>query len=468
LKSKLENTIRRPRYAIIDVETTGTGYKTGKITEIAIIIHDGREVVDSFNTLINPEQKIPWQIQQLTGISNAMVENAPKFYEVAKKIVEMTGDCIFVAHNASFDYNFIRQEFEYLGYDYRREKICTVKLSRKLIPHKRSYSLKNICQELNIANTNPHRAFGDAAATTKLFELLLSIDPNPAEINLQGLNSRLQPETIKNLPEAPGVYFFLDDEARILYVGKSKNIKARVMSHLSNCATKRALEMKNAVAEIHFELTGNELIALLLEAHEIGRHLPLYNRAQRRTMFNHGLFDYVDENGYLRLKVCKLDDCNGDAPLTTFNSVQAAKNYLFQLCETHNLCQKLCGLDSSRGSCFQYKIKECYGACLGEEPPESYNKRAEAVIGRFAYSQSSFLIIGQGRRKEESSVIWIENGRYHGFGFADTGNGDFQTPELLKEVVKPYTENKYVHSIIKSYLHHNPRVKVINLRRNDF
>jgi len=456
------------RYAIIDVETTGTGYKTGKITEIAILIHDGHKVVESFSTLINPEQKIPWQIQQLTGINNAMVENAPKFYEVAKKIVEITEDCIFVAHNASFDYNFIRQEFEYLGYNYQREKVCTVKLSRKLIPHKRSYSLKNICEELNIVNTNPHRAYGDALATARLLELLLAIDPNPAEINLQGLNSRLKPDTIKSLPESPGVYYFLNDESRIIYVGKSKNIRARVMSHLSNCATKRALEMKNAVAEIHFELTGNELVALLLEAHEIGRHLPIFNRAQRRTMFNHGLFDYLDENGYLRLKICKLDDCNGDAPLTTFNSMQAAKSYLFQLCETHSLCQKMCGLDSSRGSCFQYKIKECKGACIGEETPESYNLRAEAVIGKFAYTQSNFLIIGEGRNNEERSVIWIENGRYRGFGFADVKDSDFRTPEMLKDVVKPYTENKYVHSIIKSHLHHNPSMKVIGLQDNDF
>lgn len=458
-----DNNLTGVKYAIVDVETTGTSYKNGKITEIAILIHDGKKVIDEFSSLINPEQRIPYRIQQLTGINDRMVENAPKFFEVAKQIVEITEDCILVAHNASFDYNFLRQEFKYLGYDYKREKLCTVKLSRKLVPHKRSYSLKNICEELEILNHNPHRAFGDARATADLFSFLLSIDPNPAEINLQGLNSNLNPKDIKALSEEPGVYYFMDEKDNIIYVGKSKNIKSRILSHLSNCSTKRALEMKNKAARITYELTGNELIALLLESHEIHKHLPRFNRAQRRTMYNHGLFHYLDEEGYLRLKICKLDDCNGDTPLTTFNSSMSAKNFLFQLCEDYNLCQKLCGLYATKSSCFQYKIKECYGACIGKELPADYNVRVDKAIERFAYKNASFMILGDGRNDDEKSVVWVENGRYRGFGFvslqADTAN----QIEFLKDSVKPYTENKYVHSIIRSYLNHNPDAEVINL-----
>ncbi len=455
------------KYAIIDCETTGTSYKSGKITEIAILIHDGEKIVDEFSSLINPEQKIPYRIQQLTGINDRMVENAPKFYEVAKQIVELTEDCIFVAHNVSFDYNFIRQEFKYLGYDYQREKLCTVKLSRKLIPYKRSYSLKNICEELKIENTQAHRAFGDARATVELFQILLSIDPNPSEINLQGLNSSLKPEFIKSLPEETGVYFFLDEKQNIIYVGKSKNIKARVISHLSNFSTKRALEMKNKVANISYELTGNELVALLLESHEIHKHLPQYNRAQRRSMFNHGLFSELDDEGYLRLKICKLADCNGDVPLTTFNSAIAGKNFLFQICDDHHLCQKLCGLYTAKNSCFQYKIKGCYGACIGEESPDDYNTRVEKVIERYEYKKSNFMILGEGRTDDEQSAVWVEHGRYRGFGFisGDFGNNDQFT--FLKDCIKPYTENKYVHSIIRSYLGNNPGARVLELQSNN-
>lgn len=451
------------RYAIVDVETTGTSYKNGKITEIAILIHDGEKIVDEFSSLINPEQRIPYRIQQLTGISDRMVENAPKFFEVAKQVVEMTEDCVFVAHNAAFDYNFIRQEFKYLGYDYQREKLCTVKLSRKLVPYKRSYSLKNICEELNITNPNPHRAFGDARATADLFSFLLNIDPNPTEYQLRGLNSNLKPNFVKSLPEEPGVYYFLDEKAEVIYVGKSKNIKGRILSHLSNCSTKRALEMKNRVAHITYELTGNELIALLLESHEIQKHKPQYNRAQRRTMYNHGLFSYPDDEGYLRLKVCKLDDCNGDAPLTTFNSAMSAKNFLFSLCEDYNLCQKLCGLYTTKSSCFQYKIKECYGACIGEEMPDDYNARVAKAIDRFAYKKANFLILGQGRTDDEKSVVWVEHGRYHGFGFAAANTDNGHGTGFLRDAVKPYSENKHVHSIIRSYLDHNPGATVLDV-----
>ncbi|MFP4471486.1 MAG: exonuclease domain-containing protein [Bacteroidales bacterium] len=451
------------KYAIVDIETTGTSYKSGKITEVAILIHDGHKVVDEFTSLVNPEQRIPYRIQQMTGISDQMVEDAPKFYEVAKQIVEITEDCVFVAHNASFDYNFIRQEFKYLGYEYEREKICTVKLSRKLIPYKKSYSLQNLCAELQITNERPHRAYGDARATAALFDLLLAIDPNPAGISLQGLNSNLDPGMIRKLPEEPGVYFFLDENHSVIYVGKSKNIKSRVMSHLTNCTTKRALEMKNTVASIDYELTGNELIALLLESHEIQRHMPRFNRAQRRTGYNVGLFHYLDDEGYLCLKICKLDDCNGDVPLTTFNSHTAAKNFLFQLCEDHQLCQKLCNLYATRNSCFQYKIKECHGACIGEEPPDDYNARVQAVIGRYEYSRPDFLIIGDGRCDDECSVVWVEHGRYHGFGFASRDVNGYDQISFLKDSVKPYTENKHVHSIIRSYLEHNKNIRVIDL-----
>ncbi len=160
-------------FAVIDIETTGASYKYGKITEIAIIIHNGTEIIDTFFTLINPEMDIPYFITRLTGITNEMVAEAPRFYEVAKKIVEITAGCIFVAHNAGFDYSFIREEFSRLGYEYHRKVLDTVKLSRKYFPGYRSYSLGKLCENLGIIIENRHRAEGDALATAKVFDLIL-------------------------------------------------------------------------------------------------------------------------------------------------------------------------------------------------------------------------------------------------------------------------------------------------------
>lgn len=433
----------------------------GKITEVAILIHDGAKIVDEFSSLINPEQRIPYRITQLTGISNRMVELAPKFYEVAAKIVEITEDCIFVAHNVSFDYNFIRQEFKSLGYDYQREKLCTVKLSRKLIPFKRSYSLGNLCQELNIPNPHPHRALGDAKATAVLFDLLLSIDPNPSEISLQGLNSSLKPEFIKSLPELAGVYYFLDENQHIIYIGKSKNIRSRVIAHLTNCTTSRALEMKNKLASVDYELTGNELIALLLESHEIHKHKPVYNRAQRRALYNYGLYCEQDDEGYLRLCIKKIDDEHLAAPLTTFDSFVSAKNFLFNLCDENHLCQKLCGLYETKSSCFQYKLHECLGACIGEESTAGYNTRVQKILDRFTYARPDFMIIDEGRNDDECAVVRVENNRYVGFGFTSREINGYDAFSYYSDCVKHYPENKHVHSIIRSYLEHNPRAVVL-------
>lgn len=160
-------------FAIIDIETTGNSYKYGQITEIAIFLHNGTEITDSFSSLVKPEMDIPLFITRLTGISNEMVKNAPRFYEIARKIVEMTAGRIFVAHNVHFDYKFVKEEFKRLGYDFNRKTLCTVQLSRKLLPGYKSYSLGKICAEKGIEINGRHRAAGDALATTKLFELLL-------------------------------------------------------------------------------------------------------------------------------------------------------------------------------------------------------------------------------------------------------------------------------------------------------
>lgn len=436
-------------FAIIDVETTGLNARTERITEIAIIIHDSKQVIEEFSSLINPEKKIPYHITSLTGINNKMIAEAPKFYEIAKQIVELTEGKTIVGHNVAFDYNFIRHEFKRLGYEFRRKTFCTCRMSKKAFPGRRSYGLGKLCKELNIPNHARHRAAGDAMATTRLFEMIKSINPEVIENLPRTLNTSLNRSLIDNLPEKAGVYYFLNDKEEIIYVGKSTNIKSRILSHLSNNLSKRAVEMRESISDISFEVTGSELIALLLESHEIKTHKPLYNRAQRRTAYNYGLYDFIDEQGYRRLKVIQIID--EVTPITSYISKTAGREHLFMLTEEFSLCQKLCGLYETSGACFHYQIKSCQGACVGKEEVLSYNDRVNQALEQYAMPHSSFFIIDEGRNKNEKAIIKIENRSYKGFGYITIDNCQ-PSEEMLNDCIKSYPDNKDVQQIIRSFI----------------
>ncbi len=448
------------KYAIIDIETTGLSPKHEKITEIAVFIHDGTQIVEEYATLLNPERKIPYRITQLTGITNQMVEPAPKFYEVAKKIVELTGEAVFVGHNVRFDYGFLREEFLRLGYHYERETLDTVKLSRKLIPGQPSYSLGRLCRNLGIDNHSRHRAEGDALATTRLFELLLSLDQDLSVKSGKRAGTEVNRDLTADLPEKTGVYYFYDQSGELIYVGKSVNIKERVLSHLNNNQDHKEQEMKNHLARVDYEITGSELVALLLESAEIKKNQPLYNRAQRRTFYNYGLYSFEDENGYLNLKLARIID--GTTPLYTYSSAQEGKEHLHQLTEQFELCQKLTGLYDSPGSCFHYQIRQCKGACRGEEAPEQYNARVTEALENYHFPDQNFFLFDEGRTEAELAVVKVENGKYQGFGYVEKGF-ILQEREVLHDSIGSQLDNKEVRRIILSYLkkpgHHDRMLK---------
>lgn len=455
-------------YAIVDIETTGGDPRKDKITEIAIFLHDGKEVIEEYQTLINPERSIPYFITRLTNITNDMVAEAPKFFEVAKKIVELTEGATFVAHNSGFDYNFIRHEFKRLGYKYLRNQLCTVKMSRKYIPGMPSYSLGKICKELGIEINGRHRAAGDAHATVKLFEILLakangeimSTGKQDVVVDFKTLNKNLNKELIMDLPEETGVYYFYNDKNDLIYIGKSKNIKNRVVSHFGNNGSKRSVEMKDQIADIGYETTGSELIALLKESEEIKIHKPLFNRKQRRTPISYGLYSFYDQKGYLNFSVQKIK--KEETPHTTFLNHKEAQNFIYKLIEKHELCQKLCGQYNSAHACFHFGIGMCRGACIGEESSNSYNSRVEAAIEKIDYEQNNFVIIDQGRDEEEKSVVVLENGKYLGYGFFDANMG-FDDLETLKEYLSPAQDNREVKQIIKQFLSNNKVEKIIRM-----
>jgi DNA polymerase-3 subunit epsilon len=445
-------------YAVLDVETTGLNAKTDRITEISVYIHDGENIVDHFESLVNPCCRIPYHISGMTGITDKLVEDAPTFPEIAKRIVEMTEGTTIVAHNASFDYNFLRYEFKRLFYDFRKKTLCTKKLSRKLLPDMESYGLGKLCKALKIPNHARHRAGGDALATVRLLEYLLEKEKEPENISLKENRSSIPYEEIEKLPEVPGVYYFHDEDGNILYIGKSVNIRQRVLTHLNNNLTKRAIEMRDRARHLSYEETGSDLVAQLLESNEIKKYRPLFNKSQRRTLFTYGLFSHTGKDGYIRLSVEKI---RGDTlPLTAYGSGAEGRNHLVMLINQYDLCQKLCGLYKTKHACFHHQIGECKGACTGKEPADEYNNRVIDAISRYAYHNRNFFIIDEGRNAEEMAVVKIENGRYMGYGYIDMHalNGDIS---VLHDTIKKYEDNRDIQIIIRGYMRKNEFEKLI-------
>jgi len=454
-------------YAIIDIETTGGSATLEKITEIAVYLHDGEKVTGEYVSLVNPERNIPYFITNLTGISNEMVEDAPRFYEIARTIVELTEGRTFVAHNARFDYSFIRQEFKALGFNYKRTILDTVALSRKLLPGHKSYSLGNICKDLGIHINGRHRAAGDALATVKLFEILIdkdreisgSVSPLLRNTRNSKLNPVLDTRKIDEIPEEPGIYYFYNEKGDLIYIGKSRNLHQRVSTHLSNNTTSRSMEMRDLIANIDWEVTGSELIALLKESSEIKLNKPHYNRAQRRTGFQHGIFSFTDDKGYINFRYGALND--DETPVSVFTSRDKARAKLNSLIENYRLCQKLSGLYETNGACFHYQVGICNGACCGKETPDVYNERASKAIEEFIFSRRNFFIIDRGRDPEERCAVRIINGKYSGYGYFSINDMGFGL-SAVHECIKPSADNRDIQVILKQYLKNNKVERIID------
>jgi DNA polymerase III subunit epsilon len=457
------------KYAIIDVETTGGAAKHERITEIAIVLHDGERVLDTFSTLLNPERSIPINITRLTGITNQMVADAPKFFEVAKRIVEMTEDAIFVAHNVNFDYSFVREEFNRLGYSFIRKQLCTVRMSRKTFPGLRSYSLGNLKQHFNVQSDRAHRALDDTLATVEIFERILAAQEGREHIKsmiAHGVKeSKLPPaislERLDSVPEACGVYYFHDAKGQVIYVGKSLNIRKRLFEHFADTSPKGE-KLRNGVAELSWEVTGSELAALLYESAQIKQLQPSVNRAQRRLTHSGGIFAYHDQRGYLCLTIGQTTAKNAKnlRLVADYPKLDNAKMHLESVQRQYELCGRLCHLDFSDSACFYYNIKKCYGACVGEEAADDYNARAEQALSVIEKRLSgSFLVIEEGRTPTEKTIIAVENGRYTGFCHVDASE-PIESPAEALEWVTPVTiQDPDAARIIRTYLDSQMRKK---------
>lgn len=447
-------------YCIIDIETTGGTARNERITEIAIVVHDGQQVTDTFSTLINPERSIPWNITQLTGITNEMVAGAPRFYEVARQIVKMTEGKIFVAHNVSFDYSFVREEFSRLGFEFSRRQLCTVRLARKVFPGLPSYSLSNLKRHFGIHAERSHRALDDTLATTRLFEMMLESGEGTVRdmVNRGVKETRLPPGlTIERLNEAPescGIYYLHDESGNVIYVGKSINIRKRLFEHFSDM-TQKGEKMRQGVADFSWEVMGSELVALLHESAEIKRLQPRINKALRLKQYQGALYTYTDENGYYRLAYGKNTAKNAKKLqlVATYPKLEHARGHLQSVVRQLELCYRLCHLDASENACFHHSIKQCHGACIGQESPETYNERVEQAVKIIDRRlQGSFLLADKGRDTDEQAVVAVINGMYKGFCFIDRNEEPPAIGELLADMKNADTKDPSAAHIIYSWL----------------
>ncbi|MBJ2174344.1 GIY-YIG nuclease family protein [Aureibaculum sp. A20] len=458
---------KESKFSIVDVETTG-GVRVGRMTEICIITVINMEIVDVYQSLINPETPIPTYITALTGISDEMVYDAPKFHEIAEIIEMKMRDSIFVAHNVNFDFGFLKKEFEIVGEKFLKEKLCTVRLSRKLIPGLPSYSLSKLCRSVGIELNGAHRAEADTRATTILFLNLLKLD---SKSEYEVLNKHLGKSSVQTalpanlpikdfekLPSTPGVYIFKDLGGKIIYVGKDKNIKKKVLAHFYS-KSQKIINICNETHALDFEKTGNELSALLLEADYISQYTPKFNQTQKKPTSVYQIISYENQLGVLQLALHKGKVSN--TSVETLFSTSIATETLTKLCEKFNLCPKYCSLQVTNGSCSHSKIKNCLGICSQQEDVDSYNERVKQALYKVQNEQKSYAIVEKGRTSSETCVILIENGEYKGFGFIDNENV-IEHFEGFKDYVKHYNNNFFTSKIVSAYLHKNSKsLKII-------
>lgn len=450
-------------YAILDIETTGGQYNEEGITEIAIYRFDGHEVVDQFISLVNPEKPIQPFVVKLTGINNAMLRSAPKFHEVAKRIVEITDGCILVAHNASFDYRILRTEFRRLGYTFEKQTLCTVELSQKLLPEQPSHSLGKLVRALGIPMADRHRATGDAIATVKLFKLLLEKDVRKEILTSlikfeieKGLAPKLL-DIVEKLPSRAGVYYIHNEAGEIIYIGKAKNIRKRVNQHFTDTMSK-SKKIQALVFDVTYEETGSELIAGLKESEEIKARKPMFNRAQKKTVFPFSIYAETTPGGYTALRIAKTDKARRE--VDSFVNRQQAQNALYDITDRFRLCQKVNALDEVQAYCFPHSLGNCNGACQNEEHPEAYNLRVDDYLQNERFHGANLIITDNGRNPSERSALLIEDGQFKGYCYFDL-NFQIGRPDILHNILIPMPDNRDTKNIIRFYLKRKKFKKVI-------
>lgn len=400
----------------VDIETTGASFSYNRIIEIGVLRVDEGVVTETFNTLINPGCSIPPEIEVLTGINGAMVEQSPYFWEIKDSLFEILKDAVFVAHNVRFDYAFLKSEFKKVGVNFNSRQLCTVKLSRKLYPQYRHHNLDSVIERLGFECEKRHRAFEDANVLWQFYQHILKnfdhktiLESYKKVTKRPTLPVRLSEKDLDKLPESPGVYIFYGEKGMPLYVGKSINVKERVLSHFcADIASITEMKISQQIESIEVVPADGELGALLKEAALIKKLQPLYNKKSRYSRkltlltgssnLSSSKYSQVDLEDTQGIDIDKLDKV-----LAVFKNKRTAKQFLIKIVKEHNLCEKLLGLEKTKGACFGYRLGRCLGACIGKELPLKYNLRFQMAFSKTKVKQWPFkkpILITEGERAE--------------------------------------------------------------------
>lgn len=377
----------------VDIETNGLSHIRGKVIEVAAIRVENGKITRVFNQLIDPESEIPSFITKLTGIRQEDVRGAAPFRQQAGELHDILSGAIFVAHNVRFDYSFLKQEFKRVGKTFLPKQLCTVKLSRTLYPEQKSHKLESLIARHGFSFNSRHRAYDDAHV---LWQFLQHAVANfPADIIQAAIGKQLrQPalpkglaaDLVRELPETPGVYIFEDEQNKPLYIGKSINIKKRVLSHFGHDHDdSKEFKISQAIKNISTRTTGGELEALLLESRLVKEMMPLYNRKLRKTQKLLIARRSFDDSGYMTVSLEEANQLEADGLhdiLAVYDRRNRAKSSLESMQKLYELCPKLLGLEKSAKGCFLSQLGKCRGACARREQKELYNYRLEMAFER--------------------------------------------------------------------------------------
>lgn len=382
------------KMVILDVETTGGKATYHRVIEIGLWVVDNGRLVGSWQSFINPQRSLPPKITELTGITVNDLKHAPTFSEIADELWGWLQGRVLVAHFARFDYGFLKNEFKRIGRDYRTRPLCSVKLSRRLFPACRRHGLDHIIKRFDLSIENQHRALDDALMVYQFFgqiSLLHSPDKVKATCHdlIQGatLPIHLPPEDVAKLPNRPGVYYFYDKQDRLLYIGKSVNLKNRVLNHFSQDHSQRKdFKLHSQIAHIDFHRTPSDFGACLLENQAIKQHLPVHNIRLRRVRKMFQICLSEDRHRSVYIKQVAADQIPNDQnhQYGLFRTVRQAVEYLRKLADKHQLCHRLLGLETASAGrnspCFRYQLKRCAGACCGQEPLQAHQNRLHKAL----------------------------------------------------------------------------------------
>ncbi|MDB4984373.1 MAG: hypothetical protein JWM20_552 [Patescibacteria group bacterium] len=423
-------------FTIVDVETTGMRAASSRVIDIGIIRIENGIVTKTFKSFVNPGSRISWSSTLITGITNDDVENAPSFEDISSDIYEFFENAVFVAHNASFDYSFIKAEFARCGIDFSAETLCTVKLSRALYPRERRHNLDAVIERFGFTCETRHRAYPDADVLRQFLEHI-QMHHTETEINsaISGILFAGKKEflydrkSLSRLPDGHGIYQFYGPDNELLYIGKSKHIRTRVRSHFSDDEPMERKLMKK-VAKIECEETAGELSALILEAHRIKRDLPIHNRKLRKLREMVALVESKNAGGYLVPVIEKHETIDPQAGiLSVFRSMPQARAKLREFAAKNNLCEKLLGLEKTDRACFGFGLGKCSGACIGRESADEYNKRFKAVFKSRRIKTWPFkdtIMIDEKKDDQSGIVFFVRDWRIlKSFSYEGSEMGEF-------------------------------------------